>query len=180
MTLLTNETAVVLWQDVIKHAEDRCSISLEKELESYLISLLIRYTNRPDIVKQLFATAFLEAMQLKEHQRNSSLQHVGDQCLLFAGLFPQVAEKRNVKISYFVDLGRGAYAAISHSKDLYWELALQFVALMDVLQSIRQFPDLLPLQAYEQWQALDSKHAQAVLRKYTNLHVYPIKQTKNK
>src|SRR5437016_2911471 len=108
MNLLTNETVLILWQDVVKNAEDRCSISLKEELEAYLVSLLVRYTNKPEVAKQVLATAFMEALQRRANQRNVSLQHVGDQCLLFAGLFPRVAEKRHVKINYFVDLGRSA------------------------------------------------------------------------
>lgn len=175
MNLLTNNNPVDLWQDVIKHAEGRCSIALREELETYLISLLIRYTNKPEVAKQIFATAYFEAFRLHQNERKTSLQHVGDQCLLFAGLYPHVAEKRHVKISYFVDMGRSAYAGVSgKAHDLYWTLAFQFVALMDVLQSIRQYPDLLPLEAYEQWEEVGSQRALQILREYTQ--AMPIKR----
>ncbi len=93
MNLLTNQSSVLIWQDAVKHAEDRCAITLNEDLEMYLIALLIRYSSRPDMAQRVFATAFLEAMQLREKQRYLSLQHVGDQCLLYAGLFPSAAEK---------------------------------------------------------------------------------------
>lgn len=148
MNLLTNDNVPKLWQDTIRHAEDRCSVLLDRELEAYLVSLLVQYTHKPEIVKQAFAVAFLEAQKMRD---NNSLQQVGDQCLLFAGLFPHAAEKKLVKISYFVDLGRSAYTSISNrTNDLFASLAYQFVLLMDVLQSIRPHPDLLPLEAYEQ------------------------------
>jgi hypothetical protein len=175
MSLVTSQTSLVLWQDVIKHAENRCSISLKEELETYLVSLLIRYTNKPEVAKQIFATAFLEALQLRERERNTSLQHVGDQCLLYAGLFPHAAEKRHVKIGYFVDLGRAAYANVSRN-DLYSSLALQFVVLMDVLQSIPQYSELLPLEAYEQWDDVGSHRALKILQSYTR--VGPVKNIK--
>lgn len=168
MNVVTSETSVLLWQDVVKQAEERCSIKLETELEAYLTSLLIRYANKPDVAQQVFARTFLEAMQLRERERYASLQHVGDQCLLFAGLFPQSAQKKHVKISYFVDIGRSSYAYISDTAhDLFWCLAYQFVALMDVLQSIRHYPDLLPLQAYEQWNEVGSQRALQILRLYS-------------
>jgi len=177
MTMLTNPSSLVLWHDVVKNAEIRCSITLDENLEAYLIALLIRYSNRPDLAQQVFATAFLKAMQLHERQRSSSLQHVGDQCLLYAGLFPRAAEKRHVKVNYFVDLGRAAYGAISKTaNDLYWMLAIEFVMLMDVLQSIRPTTDLLPLQAYEQWDELDSQRARLILQEYTR--GIPIKHIK--
>lgn len=175
MSLLTSTTSLVLWQDVVRHAENRCSISLQQELESYLISLLIRYTNKPELSKQIFATVFLKALQTHEAGREISLQHVGDQCLLFTGLFPRIAEKRLVKINYFVNLGRSAYAAISHcTDDLYSSLALQFVVLMDVLQSIRADSQLLPLEAYEQWNELGSKRALQILQEYSK--AFPLKK----
>lgn len=174
MSLLINKNAVDLWQEVIKHAENKCSIMLKEELETYLISLLIRYTNKPEVAKQIFAMAFLEALHLHSNERKTSLQHLGDQCLLFAGLFPHAAQKRHVKISYFVDVGRAAYSGVSGEvHDLYWTLACQFVAMMDVLQSIREYPDLLPLEAYEQWEEVRSKRALQILREYTQ--AIPIK-----
>lgn len=170
MTILINDSSLILWHDVIKSAENRCSISLNDDLEAYLISLLMRYSNKPEVAQQIFAKAYLEALQRQNKQRIEALQTVGDQCLLYAGLFPHHAEKRHVKISYFVDLGRAAYAAISKTaNDFYWILALEFVALMDVLQSIRQSPELelLPLEAYEQWEMLGSQRALRVLQSYT-------------
>lgn len=168
MTLLINETSLMLWHEVIKTAEDRCSIVLNDDLETYLISLLMRYSNKPEVAQQIFANDYLEAMQRRDRLRSVSLKNVGDQCLLYAGLFPGQAEKRHVKITYFVDLGRTAYAAISKTaNDLYWILAMEFVALMDVLQSIRETPVLLPLEAYDQWDKLGSKRALQNLQYYS-------------
>lgn len=168
MALLTQETTLLLWEDIIQHAEYRCSIKLNKDLETYLAALLIRYTNKPEVAQQIFADAYLKALQEQKNSRNAMLQNVGDQCLIFAGLFPQQAEKRHVRVSYFVNLGRSAYSTISHTaNDLYWALALQFVALMDVLQSIRQTPELMPLQAYDQWQELGSQRAFQALQDIT-------------
>lgn len=169
MNLLTNTTPLALWQDIVKQAENKCSVNLKKELESYLISLLMRYTDKPEVVKEIIATNFLQALSNHKNQRDV-LQNIGDQCLLFAGLFPRVAEKRLVKLSYFVGLGQGAYATISScANDLYDSLALQFVVLMDVLQSIPQERYvLLPLEAYEQWTEVGSQRALKILQGYTN------------
>lgn len=169
MSLLINENTVTLWQEVVKTAEKDCSILLKEDLESYLISLLIRYTNKPGIAQQVFAMAYLEALDLPKKQRQFYLQHLGDQCLLFSGLFPHNANKKHVKISYFVNLGRHAYHAVSHHvNDLYWTLGFEFVALMDVLQSIRPHTDLLPLEAYEQWEEVGSQRALRILKTYSN------------
>lgn len=168
MTLLTQPTSVVLWHEVVRNAEDRLAIALKDDLEAYLVSLLMRYTNQPDVHKKVLATAYLEALQKHTKERQFSLRMLGDECLLFAGLFPHSAEKRQVKVSYFVNLGRSAYCSISQTTDdLYGSLAAQFVVLMDVLQSIRPHGDLLPLQAYEQWEELGSRRALQALKEFT-------------
>lgn len=168
MHVLTAPNPIILWQDVIKEAEDSCAIKLEHELEAYLVYLLYRYTDKPDMLGQVFAKAFLQAMQLTENQRNFSLQQVGDQCLLFAGLFPRIHQHRSIKIAYFVEIGRAAYLNISnHSTNIYSSLGAQFVLLMDILQSIRQPPDLMPLEAYDQWKELGSIRALTILQSYT-------------
>ena len=168
MTMLTSSSSILLWQDVIKDAEDQCAIRLATEIESYLVWLLHRYTTKPDMVRKVVATAFLEALQLQERERTASLQLVGDHCLLYTGLFPHAQQRRLVKINYFVALGRAAYMGMSNQKnDLYDALSVQFVPLMDVLQSIRPQPDLLPLEAYDQWKELGSLRALKILRSYT-------------
>lgn len=167
--LLTSPTSLCLWHEVIKHAENRCAVSLKEDLEAYLVSLLMRYINKPEVVKQIFAKTFLEALEAALSQRQVSMQHVGDQCLLFAGLFPRAAEKKHVKINYFVNLGRSAYSVVSTvPDDLFSSLALKFVVLTDVLQSIRQYHDLLPLEAYDQWNELGSQRALKILREFSS------------
>lgn len=173
MAIITNESALILWRDAIQQAEARCAVKLNHELEAYLISVLMHYTDKPEIAKQVFAKAFLEAMQTSDRERVLALKEVGDQCLLYAGLYPRAAERKLVKVTYFVGLGRSAYATLSTTaNDIFWRLAYQFVSLMDVLQSIRNTPDLLPLEAYEQWQLLDSQRALQVLHQYTKGHPY--------
>ena len=167
MNLLTNDNPLVLWQETIKTAEERCDVKLNHELESYLISLLNDYTNKPEITRQIFAMSLLNAHQAEDQIRHHSFQQVGDHCLIYAGLFPQAANKKLVKISYFVDMGRSAYISISNgTNDLFKLLSLQFVILMDVLQCIRPHPGLLPIEAFEQWSEVGSQRAFRILTEY--------------
>lgn len=168
MSLLIANTDLVLWQDLVKKAEESCHINLEKNLEAYLVSLLIRYVDKPQVVKQLFAKAFLQALALERHARDHALREIGDKCLIYSGLFPKSAHKKQVTISYFVHLGQSAYAHVSKAaSDIYQLLASQFVILMDILQSIRAQPDMLPLEAYEQWTEVGSRRALHILQTYT-------------
>lgn len=173
MSILTSSTSTALWHQVIIEAEKSCEVALKEDLESYLVFLLMRYTNKPELIKQVIALEFLQGVNQPSGKRFLTLQDVGDKCLLLAGLYPFMAEKRLVKINYFVNLGQSAYVQISQkSNDLYESLGRQFVCLMDVLQSIRnytkKYPDLLPLQAYELWHETGSRRALSVLEQYTS------------
>jgi len=172
MKLLINSNTLALWYDIIHDAKSSCAIDLQQELEAYLVYLMMRFTNRPDIANQIMATEFLQSMNLRVAEKEIGLQQVGDKCLIFSGLFPTLAEKRLVKIGYFVNLGRASYSAISkHDTDIYGLLAKQFVPLMDVIQSLRQykdaFPTLLPLQAYDLWNETGSQRALSILKMYS-------------
>ncbi len=172
MQILHNSTTTALWHDIIHEAEDQCDIHLKEDLESYLVFLMIRYTTKPHIINQIVATEFLTGIGLKFTERHQLLQAVGDKCLIYTGLFPKIAEKRLVQLSYFVKLGQSSYANISKThNDLYGGLAKQFVSLMDVLQALRQYsnkyPDLLPLEAYELWNDTGSQRSLKILKQYT-------------
>ena len=173
MKLLLNSTPIALWHEIIHEAQAMCDIRLIEELEAYLVFLMVRYTNKPEVVKQIIAYEFLQGINKSSAKQQDALQAVGDQCLIFAGLFPHMANKRLVRISYFVDLGQSAYANISRTNsDIYGLLSRQFVPLMDILQSIRQYSkentDLLPLEAYELWNDTGSRRALSALKKYTH------------
>ncbi len=100
----------------------------------------------------------------------------GDKCLLFAGFFPEQAEKKHVKIKYFIELGQTAYVQVAslskmQSASLYHALSCGFVSLMEVLHAIRGLSDplneLTPLQAVELWTDVKSRHALTVFRRRT-------------
>jgi hypothetical protein len=172
MKVLINSTTDGLWRDIIHEATGICRSNLQVELESYLVKLLVNYTTKPEVSKEIMATQFLDGAKLSPSERVVALQHVGDKCLIFSGLFPGIAEKRLVKISYFITLGRSAYNTISRTNnDLYDLLTQQFVPIMDILQSVRQYthacPDLLPMQAYDLWNESGSQRALRTLHQYT-------------
>lgn len=173
MTIVTHPGETALWYEMVHEAEKSCTTMLQEELESYLVFLLMRYIRRPDLASEVMATAFLKGMQASPYQRLEALRTVGDQCLLLSGLYPKVAQKRHVRIGYFVGLGQSAYSASSSIKDdIYERLGAQFVPLMDILQSIRRTssdcPDLLPFEAWELWSETGSRRALAIIGQYTD------------
>ncbi|MDH3948733.1 MAG: hypothetical protein OEU74_07210 [Gammaproteobacteria bacterium] len=163
------------WQALVVEAEELCGIQLDEELESYLVFTLMRYLRRPEMAHRILALDFLEAQQSSRQHRSQVLRDVGDQCLLFSGLFPRRAERRRVRVSYYVDLGRSAYQNLADSltktAHLFAHLAEEFIAAMDTLQAIRVIGQrdsgLLPIEAYELWQDTASRQAYEQLLRQT-------------
>ena len=132
--------------------------------------MLMRFADRPDLAAKIMALEFLEA-QINDARQHDRLRDVGDQCLLFSGLFPQVAERRMVRVSYFVRLGRTAYDQLASlvdrgSNNLYAHLADAFVGIMDVLQAMRGMsgePVLSPLTAADLWCDTGSRSASRIV-----------------
>lgn len=93
------------------------------------------------------------------------MREVGDHCLLFTGLFPQLAERRLVRISYFVGIGRNSYRQLAALLDrgvasMYGHLSETFIVLMDILHAMRELGGetlLTPIQAMELWQQTGSR-----------------------
>lgn len=174
------------WQALVADAEELCGVQLDEELESYLVFTLMRYLRRPEMAQRILALDFLQALQASRQQRSQVMRDVGDQCLLFSGLFPRRAERRRVRVSYYVDLGRSAYQNLADSltktAHIFARLAEEFVAAMDTLQAIRvigqQDSGLLPIQAYELWQDTASRQAYAQLLRQTGEQPMLVASTK--
>ena len=100
---LLQPTAVAQWQALVKDAESSSNLRLNNELESYLVFLLGRFNQRPDIANCILAKEYLVGLTKGFAGQRDCLREVGDKCLLFAGFFPEQAEKRQVKIKYFIE-----------------------------------------------------------------------------
>ncbi|MDI1351214.1 MAG: hypothetical protein PSV35_00345, partial [bacterium] len=119
--------------------------------ESYLVFLLMRFSQGPKLIESVVALDFLEAMHKSRSMQSELLKDVGDKSLLFCGLFPGMAEKKHVSLSYFSDMGQAAYLTLGELQDsehanLYFQLSAQFITLQQILQAIRgeywQFSDV--------------------------------------
>ncbi|MFO7603448.1 MAG: hypothetical protein R6X06_06500, partial [Gammaproteobacteria bacterium] len=106
------ESSTAQWHRLVQDAEAEMGIHLDEDLESYLVFLLMRFTSRPEIAGSILALEFLEGQHRGGQLQQEQMRDVGDKCLLYAGFYPKRAEKRLVKISYYVSLGRSAYAHI--------------------------------------------------------------------
>jgi len=179
----TMSTSTTQWQDLVTEASKACHISLCEDIESYLVFLLMRFTASPQLANKVMALEFLQSINHIGTHKSQALRDVGDQCLLYSGLFPGRARRRRVRVSYYVNIGKSAYLSLadfsSNSQNsLFTALAKQFVPLMDVLQTMREVDNKIvildPIQADEIWTDTGSFHALQTLQTYTSDNPTPI------
>ena len=163
--LILEPTSQSQWQALVHEAQSACDRHLDEALESYLVFLLMRFANRPQCSVRIMAEDYLNSQAFLGEQRAGMLREVGDHCLLFSGLFPQLAERRLVRISYFVNIGRASYRQLSDGLDRGWatvysHLSDAFIVLVDILHAMRGLGGvaaLTPLQAMDLWQETGSR-----------------------
>ncbi len=140
--LVVHSTEVGSWLSLINEAQTRQSTYLCEDVESYLVFLLMRFTSELDYISKAIG---LEMMHLNGKPGavvQEKLKSIGDTCLLYTGLFPEVANKRNVSKSYYVDLGKVAFNnlsnhAIEEMKEIFEALSYDFVSITGILQGMR-------------------------------------------
>ncbi len=171
--LVLEPTATAQWHALVSEAEAVCEYRLGEELESYLVFLLMRFVSRPDMAGRVMAMEFLRGAAAAGRLQLDRLRDVGDQCLLYSGFYPEQAERRNVRASYFVDLGRSAYGMLAErlrdaAADIYGDLARAFVNLRDVLHAMRELDAeaaLDPLANMDLWRQTGSRQARRNLER---------------
>lgn len=142
--ILTRDSATALWQELVRDAEAKAGRMLGEDLESYLVFTLMRHYRDAPLAHRVVALEWLEAMQREgRQQRNDELRDVGDRCLLIAGFYPEIAQRRHVPLSYFVEVGRSAYDQLAGDLraavgELYAQLARAFAQLVHVLIEVRR------------------------------------------
>jgi len=139
-----------LWQSLVHDGERQCGIELGESVQSYLVFVLMRYLRDGALAAHVLALDWLEASERNGPARADALRDVGDRCLLIAGRFPGLAERRHVGADYFSRLGCGAYLGVAEAARagyaaLFAELARAFQAMVRVLDALpRRDPVLLP------------------------------------
>lgn len=134
--------AVELWQALVHEAAGEQGQTLDQAQEAYLVFVLLRYQRERDLLARTQALEWLHAQQQTGQLRADALRDVGDRCLLIAGLFPGLAQRRRVSEDYFIDLGRGAYAEVADSgrsatAELFAQLAAGYISLVATLRAMR-------------------------------------------
>ncbi len=156
-SLILHPTDTSQWYALVNEAEAATQLILDESTESYLVFLLMRFSQTPQLLESVLALDFLDSMQHIGQRQVELLRAVGDKSLLFCGLFPGMAEKRHVSLDYFSDLGQAAYLTASELKpnpsaSLFAQLSAEFMRLQQVLQAMNgargDFRTLVPGSAF--------------------------------
>ncbi len=173
MSKILVESNIAQWQRLVLEAQEITQSPLSEDLESYLVFMLMRNINNSDINSKVMAVEYINSIKSHGTERELRLREVGDQCLLFSGLFPQRAQRRHMKVKYYVDLGRTAYLHLAEDltagvAKLYQQLSDSFVYIMDTLLAIRSMTEKQQQQdvllAFELWQDINSQHSFRMLQ----------------
>jgi hypothetical protein len=127
-----------LWYDLVRDGEERVRTRLPEVIESYLVFMLQRHQGDTVLGARILALDWLEGHECVGRGRADALRDVGDRCLLIAGLFPRLAERRNLQPGYYAALGQAAYGQVAAATragyaELFAQLARAFDAMLRVL-----------------------------------------------
>lgn len=133
------------WQCLLRDAAQQAGYEFQENIEQYLSLTLAHFTTQINLAHKVVAFDFLLGVESLGRRGGLQLRHVGDECLVLAGLFPEFAQRKNVTLNYFIGMGQEAYHILSHppfrmiyDSELFNKLSADFKQLTEVLQSMRQ------------------------------------------
>ncbi len=145
--LILHPTDISQWHALVNEAQASTQLILPENTESYLVFLLMRFVQSPELAESVMAIDFLHAMQEDGTRQVEQLRDVGDKSLLLCGLFPGIAERRHVTLTYFTDMGQAAYLTVSEleaaQSELFHELSEQFITIQNILNNLDSHSGLL-------------------------------------
>ena len=125
--------------EVVLEGECRAGVTLSQEVESYLVHVIARYFDKPNVNKDPIAIKMLSAMNLPKSQKRQKLQEVAEECLLIDGL--KLNHRKWPSRKYFSDMGKIALEHRAYSDrppELYYEkIANHFEEMSYILNNIR-------------------------------------------
>ena len=166
------------WRALLTEAQHTARRYLPPLVDDYVIRLLYRAVGQPNRHVGEDARAVLERMAREDALRQIDFATIGDQSLIFGGLFPEQAIAKGIPLAYFIHAGCNAYREYStvardaSRRELFTALADHFVPAIDALHTLRGLQQNSPcidaLNAYQLWTETGSTYARHVLRQVTS------------
>ncbi len=99
--LILHPTDISQWHALVLEAQATTRLVLNENTESYLVFLLMRFSQGPKLIESVIALDFLESMHRSRPLQMQLMRDVGDKSLLFCGLFPGIAKKTPCQFELF-------------------------------------------------------------------------------
>lgn len=135
--IIIQPTTTAGWHELVNIAQANANTFLPEELESYLVFLLMRFTDESHLAETVVGLDLLESAHQHGSARSDTLQHVADNCLIIAGLFPNRAERRRVRLTYYIEVGRTAFSQLACNDEYFNSHVDRFIDMLDVLNATR-------------------------------------------
>lgn len=162
------------WHALVTRAEAASQICLAPAVAGYVVALLWRFVGNPAVDWSIASARFVDQYWRGAPGDAVNPCAVADQCLLFAGLFPDQADEFRVPVTELVDVGAEAYFeyGLRERQRFYLAMSDAFVPAMDVLQTMRASdlgcPPLDLLTVFQLWRDSGSHRAWQLLQRRTS------------
>ncbi len=179
------------FQDKITAAKAKNDITIDSDVEFYLVALLcdfIQPAQRSPHLQQLdtpLALFLKETLEAPAHEQPNRFRSLGDLSLYVCGFFQESFNRRVIDVDYYIAIGSTAYhktaARIGHSsRHVYQKLSHDFALLVELVAEVAVIPDqsraIDILATYDRWTRSNS---QRLLQTLLELGIDPIKTDTN-
>jgi hypothetical protein len=124
---------------LIKEAEQSLTVTLEHNVEAYVVHLFAHFLDKPTINTEPLGVKLMASSQLPITQRKQVLKEVGDECLLINAM--EWNRRRWPSDHYYSELGQAAYMNRAYVQrpieDVFDALAVEFTTATKVLRKCR-------------------------------------------
>lgn len=125
--------------DIIRRAENELTVTLEHNIEAYLVHLFAHYLDKPTVNTEPICVKLLSSNSLPVPQRKHILKEVGDECLMVHAM--EWGKPRWPSNTYYADLGQMAYVSrafiVRPPEDIFDDLAVSFSTATQILRKCR-------------------------------------------
>lgn len=127
--------------EIIMLAEQRSSITLEHEVEAFVVHTLARYMENPNIPTDSISIKIMTAVNQKGNIRKQKLQEIAEECILINGF--GLNNRRWPSSDYYSQMGKLALehrAWSDRPPELFYErIAYEFDNIGKILHKVNVF-----------------------------------------
>jgi hypothetical protein len=137
---MTNwETYVKESYELIREAEQALTISLEHNVEAYIVHLFAHFLDKPNVNTEPLGVKLMASAQLPTPLRKEALKEVADECLLINAM--EWNKRRWPSSNYYAEIGCAAYMNRAYTvrpiESIYDDMAYEFQNATKILRKCR-------------------------------------------